>query len=55
MILLCLCQLFFSIVFSVDLVCKEELTSSQGAVGLSLRGTNFLFTSTLDLTYESNQ
>ena len=39
------------IVFSVNLVCKKELnlilkvseTSSQGAVGLSLRGTDFIY------------
>ena len=45
-------------------LCAEELnlrlkvkylTSSQGAVGLRLRGTDFLLTNTLDLTFESNQ
>ena len=48
-------------VFSVNLVCKKELnlmlkvsgTSSQGAVGLSLRGTDFFLPILYDLNNNS--
>ena len=48
------CSIYQAVV-SVDLVCKESYeksnwTCSQGAVGLSLRGTDFLPTNISDLT-----